>query len=156
MKGVFLSCSDSGQEQYKYGTATYMTIWVTVDAFYTSAYVRIRQNTSAYVSIRQHTSAYVSIGSIRQPRECLTMPSCEASWAAVFSIRLLMKSATTFHLSAHTSAYVSIRQHEYVNIRQHTSAYVSIRHHTSAYVSIRRTTLDEISTTFHLSARHDR
>jgi hypothetical protein len=30
-------------------------------AYYTSAYVSIRQHTSAYVSIRQHTSAYVSI-----------------------------------------------------------------------------------------------
>jgi hypothetical protein len=36
---------------------------------------------------------------------------------------------------AHTSAYVSIRQHtSALPIRQHTSAYVSIRQHTSAYV----------------------
>ncbi len=116
---------------------------------HTSAYVSIRQHTSAYVSIhglsirggsiRQHTSAYAAKGLLKLP-SADTYVSIRQHTPAYVSIRQhtwRMLQPSSFQVSQHTSAYVSIRQHTsaYVSIRQHTSTYVSIRQHTSAYVA---------------------
>jgi hypothetical protein len=103
---------------------------------HTSACVSIRQHTSAYVSIRQHTPR------AQEPVRALVVQylSLVVKYLSQPSSRISEEYAAHTPC-AHTSAYVSIRQHTsaYVKrmprtrparIRQHTSAYASIRQHT--------------------------
>jgi hypothetical protein len=132
---------------------------------YTSAYVSIRHvgRASVYtcvnVCIRQHTSepwlhalrarlythtsmyAYVSIRS----KASITASSKARSWCTCRMLpqrrcSVWMKGMACGFVCAHTTAYVSIRQHTsaYVSkgmacgfVCAHTTAYVSIRQHTS-------------------------
>jgi hypothetical protein len=92
-------------------------------------------------------------------RQCQSRGRCRGGPLGAAGRDLDSRPTLPPHSPAHTSAYVSIRQHTsayvrersrqlahsaaaptcaYVSIRQHTTAYVSIRQHTPAYASIRQ------------------